>query len=426
MPVWRSSEPPHSPRGHRVDGVRVGVDFLQSAIEIGRPVRARAAAKPRYRALDALRGICALLVCLFHFRAAGPLGWSPFVRGSWLFVDFFFVLSGFVIAATYRDRLIAGDDRRGFVIRGFVIRRLGRIYPLHLAVLLAYVAVELAGLLAGVGGRPMFDANHSVPAIFAHLTLTQSFGGHGGLSWNQPSWTIAVEFWTYLLYAAAARCAGAGLERWLCVAIIASLAGLMLLSLPTLNVANGFSLLRCIAGFGVGAAAWRLWQQSGRVAAAPYRGATAVELIMIVAVTGFVCLAAENAASFAAPLLFGAVVLVFARAGGLVSRLLQTRGLQALGTLSFSIYMVHTFVQSRIDDVLPRFERLLHVPLLGTRTFASGRTISMIGTTPLAGTMLALVMLVLVIAVSALTWRYVEQPGQRLAGRLAARLAARP
>ncbi|OYU14477.1 MAG: acyltransferase [Alphaproteobacteria bacterium PA4] len=368
---------------------------------------------PRYRALDALRGVCALLVCLFHFRAAGPLGWSPFVRGSWLFVDFFFVLSGFVIAANYRDRLIAGNDRRGFVIR-----RLGRIYPLHLVMLLAYVAVELAGLLAGVGGRPMFDAHHSVPAILAHLTLTQPFAGHGGLSWNQPSWTIAVEFWTYLLYAAAARRAGEGLERWLGVAIIASLAGLMALSLPTLNIANGFSLLRCIAGFGVGAAAWQL---SGRVAAAPYRGATAVELVMVAAVITFVCLAAEHAASFAAPLLFGLVVLVFARAGGLVSRLLQTRGLQALGVLSFSIYMVHSFVQSRIDDVLPRFERLLHVQLLATRTFASGRTISVIGTTPLAGTLLALVMLALVLAVSALSRRHVEQPGQRLAKRLAAR-----
>ena len=49
-----------------------------------------------------------LLVCLFHFRANSPLTSLEFVRGSWMFVDFFFVLSSFVIAANDRQRLING------------------------------------------------------------------------------------------------------------------------------------------------------------------------------------------------------------------------------------------------------------------------------------------------------------------------------
>ena len=86
-----------------------------------------AVATHRYAALDSLRGVCALFVCLFHFRANGPIATLEFVRGSWLFVDFFFVLSGFVIAANYRERLVAGA-----FLRGFVILRFGRVYPLHL------------------------------------------------------------------------------------------------------------------------------------------------------------------------------------------------------------------------------------------------------------------------------------------------------
>jgi peptidoglycan/LPS O-acetylase OafA/YrhL len=61
----------------------------------------------RFIALDSWRGIAACLVALFHLEAYSHLVYShlnaaPFLRNSWLFVDFFFVLSGFVIAANYQ------------------------------------------------------------------------------------------------------------------------------------------------------------------------------------------------------------------------------------------------------------------------------------------------------------------------------------
>jgi peptidoglycan/LPS O-acetylase OafA/YrhL len=371
----------------------------------------------RYEALDSLRGICAILVCLFHFRAAGPFNALPFIRGSWLFVDFFFVLSGFVIAANYRDRLIKG----GF-LRGFVILRFGRVYPLHLVMLLAYIAVELVGVYLASKGtvkRPMFDAHHSVFSIFTNLTFTQSFGLHDVLTWNQPSWSIAVEFWTYLLFALAARRAGEGLERWLVVAIVASIAILLVATPYAINVTYSWSLVRCIYGFAVGAIIWRVWQRSGRTPDAPYRGATLVELAAVVAVIGFVSLCGSAPYNIVAPLLFGGVVLVFARGGGNASRLLLAAPLKTLGVLSFSIYMVHAFVQSRFSDVLRVVGRITHTPLISSKTGAGGDVIDVAGATPLQGMLLTLAMLVLVIAVSQLTWRLVELPGQRLARRLA-------
>ena len=373
----------------------------------------------RYEALDSLRGICALLVCMFHFHAAGPLTALPFVRGSWLFVDFFFVLSGFVIAANYRQRLI-----RGGFLRGFVILRFGRVYPLHFVMLAVYVAVELVGLYSaskGVARRPMFDDHHSVFAIFTNLTLTQAFGLHDVLTWNQPSWSIAVEFWTYLLFALVARLAGETLERWLSVAILISIAILMVVTPYGINVTYSWSLIRCIYGFAVGAIVWRLWQRSGREPTRPYPGALAVEVAAVLAVIAFVSLAGPTRANLAAPLLFGAAVIVFARAGGPISRLLLAAPLRTLGVLSFSIYMVHAFVQSRFDDVLRVVGRLLHVELIGTRIAADGTPADIVGTTPLQGTLLTVTMLIVVIAVSQVTWRLVELPGQRLARRLAGR-----
>jgi peptidoglycan/LPS O-acetylase OafA/YrhL len=349
----------------------------------------------RYEALDSLRGICALLVCLFHFKASGPIAALPFVRGSWLFVDFFFVLSGFVIAANYRERLIAG----GF-LRGFVILRFGRVYPLHLFMLLAFVAVELVGVVMAskdVMQRPMFDDRHSVAAIFTNLSFTQSFGLHDGLTWNQPAWSIAVEFWTYLLFALVARRAGAALETWLGAAIIISIGMLLWVSPDGINVTYSWSLLRCIYGFAVGAIAWRLWQRSGHEPIQPYRGATLAELATVAAVIAFVSLAATP------------------------PRVLLVRPLRILGVLSFSIYMVHAFVQARFDNVLGFIGQVARVDLLVSTTGAGGKVVTMVGATPAQGVVFTLVMLVVVVGVSHWTWQLVEIPGQRWARQLATR-----
>lgn len=62
----------------------------------------------RFDALDGWRGIAALMVSLFHFNAYHHFVASPFIRNAHLYVDFFFVLSGFVIAHAYADKLTGG------------------------------------------------------------------------------------------------------------------------------------------------------------------------------------------------------------------------------------------------------------------------------------------------------------------------------
>ena len=381
-----------------------------------------AAQKHRYQALDALRGLCALCVCLFHFRATGPISGLAFVHGSWLFVDFFFVLSGFVIAANYRERLIVG----GF-LRRFVILRLGRVYPLHVFMLLVFVAMELVGLALDVNGlmqREPFAGSTSVPALFSNLALLQAFGLHPGLTWNGPSWSIAVEFWTYVLFALAARAAGQCLETLLVLAALVSIAILVVATPHGINVSHNWSLFRCIYGFAVGALAWRWWSLRGLSPQPGAAGGTAMELAAVAAVVAFVSFADRFGINLLAPLVFGAALLVFAREAGAVSRLLLAGPLQWLGLLSYSIYMVHTFVQSRFDDVLRVAERPLGIPLTTQGHNAAGGTMDLAGATSLQGMVLTLVMLVLVIGTAAFTQRFVELPGQRLARRIAQRPAA--
>ncbi len=81
--------------------------------------------KPRYEILDGLRGVAALMVVAFHIceaHAASPL--SQAINHGYLAVDFFFLLSGFVVGYAYDDRW----GRMG--LRGFFARRLIRLHPM--------------------------------------------------------------------------------------------------------------------------------------------------------------------------------------------------------------------------------------------------------------------------------------------------------
>ena len=99
-------------------------------------------------------------------------------------VNFFLVLSGFVIAHAYRDRLAAG----GAEVWAFVVRRIGRLWPLHVAVHCAFIGLQLAVLVAAhvgidVGQRAAFQRS-SLDEIPANLLLVQAWGFYDTPTWN--------------------------------------------------------------------------------------------------------------------------------------------------------------------------------------------------------------------------------------------------
>src|SRR5467141_5130938 len=117
----------------------------------------------RFVVLDSWRGIAACLVALFHLEAYSHLVHShlhgvPFLSNSWLFVDFFFVLSGFVIAANYQQRLLDG-----FGVGRFLFLRLGRLYPLHFTMLALFIGCELLRVLRRVLDPTLSFADSVVP-----------------------------------------------------------------------------------------------------------------------------------------------------------------------------------------------------------------------------------------------------------------------
>src|SRR3546814_12632267 len=95
-------------------------------------------ARPELRALTSVRGLAAWMVVLYHIRlsiAGLPEAWVDVFAKGYLAVDFFFLLSGFVIWLTYGERL---RERDASVV-AFWQRRIARIYPLHLFMLVSEI-----------------------------------------------------------------------------------------------------------------------------------------------------------------------------------------------------------------------------------------------------------------------------------------------
>lgn len=155
--------------------------------------------KAHFRVLDSWRDIAALLVSFFHLNLYSAIDSLDFIRNAYFFVDFFFVLSGFVITYSYADRLKTLED-----LGSFAIRRFGRLWPLHAVVLLAFVAAESAKCVMAARGAsfylPLFTGTNALSTIPMNLVFGQSFGFVEHLTWNPPSWSICAEFWTYLVF----------------------------------------------------------------------------------------------------------------------------------------------------------------------------------------------------------------------------------
>ncbi|WP_294591527.1 acyltransferase [uncultured Rikenella sp.] len=163
--------------------------------------------KPHYEILDGLRGVAALIVVAFHLfeiYAVDPLYVVPFINHGYLAVDFFFVLSGFVIGYAY-------DDRWGrMTLWDFCKRRVIRLQPM------VVVGAVIGGLCFYFGAGKMFPQIGEVPVwqmllvMLAGCLLIPTTAAirqpwHEMFPLNGPAWSLFFEYIGNLLYAAVVR-----------------------------------------------------------------------------------------------------------------------------------------------------------------------------------------------------------------------------
>ncbi|MDO6413393.1 acyltransferase [Sphingomonas sp. BIUV-7] len=268
---------------------------------------------PPFFALNSLRGIFACCVAISHFHSDGILSQSTLIQRAGYFVDFFFVLSGFVIMASYGGRL-----RSGFSTLRFMALRVGRLYPLHVAVMSAMAAVQLmAGVVGPAIGLSQLG-DYPVPAFVRTLFLVQIFSTESPAGWNLPTWSIAAEIWAYLIFAALCRFSG----RLFPIAIVAMIVVAPAFSPDYVFTIRTGALPRCLYGFGIGVLCYLAWQ----FREAPLRAMTTMiasflEIGAVSSALAAICLASPTVAYFLCPWLFASVILLLAagREASLVS-----------------------------------------------------------------------------------------------------------
>lgn len=166
---------------------------------------ASSARRPELAALTSLRGIAALFVLSHHFmfvlldRLPQVIP-SHLFHKSYLWVDLFFLLSGFVLTYVYQSRFESGMKKTDY--RRFMWARFARIYPLHVFILALFVLFELLQLWLVssqvIGAERLdkpFTGSDTPITLLTNLLLLQTF--HWDAYWNQPAWSISAEWLTY-------------------------------------------------------------------------------------------------------------------------------------------------------------------------------------------------------------------------------------
>lgn len=338
--------------------------------------------KQRFVVLDGLRGIAAIAVLLYHFGQMTNL--TVFPNGG-LAVDFFFILSGFVISEAYGDKLGSSLS-----FRAFAARRVLRLYPMVIVGASLGLATIVLGLDTGLRNRTLSAAEETTAFVFGVLLLPHSpFPDWTWTRWpiNPPYWSLFFEVIINLVFALFGfRLSSKALTAVAAVSF-AALAAISLGDTPKfLLVGSG---LRTLLGFTIGVLLHRAHAAGME---SKFQVPAVMPFALVVALlwgpTG------ENGvySLLAVPVLAAVVAFCRSTAQGEA----QEKVCTALGDLSYPLYAIH-------------------FPILWI-------LVSIVPVTDLTGARLFSFVILLVVGTSALAFglaKYFDEPFRRVVGQAA-------
>ncbi|TLV02600.1 acyltransferase family protein [Dyadobacter luticola] len=324
--------------------------------------------KHRFEVLDIFRGLFASLVFLYHLSpfAKTVIINNAFVENADMFVDFFFVLSGFVIAYSYQAISNFGE------VKLFLKKRFFRIYPLHIFMLMLFVGVEIAKnmLTAYVKVNNPNDPDNNIYTFISSLFLLNStpIFNPKDVSWNIPSWSISAEMVAYIVFAlitlAIFSLRFEKMKNWIyfLLVIAASMALISIQDGFKLDFTFDYGFLRGIIGFFLGAICVNVFRNTySSFSKSPSSLFTVLEILSIAAI--IIMISAGHILKkfgFVYEFLFFASIYIFAFEKGIISNAMkQVKLLHNLGKYSYSIYMSHALMISLFNVA---FIRILKFP----------------------------------------------------------------
>jgi peptidoglycan/LPS O-acetylase OafA/YrhL len=370
--------------------------------------------------LTPLRGIASLLTVLYHIDLMLGAGGNLLVKFKdsllftklYLMVDFFFVLSGFIMFYVYGKWF--KDSIRWPAFKQFGIARFARVYPLHFCMLFFLIAERLWYLHTGAADNPFTASSDTGVSVISNLFLVQSMNLHNWFSWNNAAWSISTEWWMYMVFPFLVKPFLHLAGRGRLLVVMTCITGYLLIMFyiqqfvttppalsfifsgkpeATLNVSYQFGFLRCLFGFVLGMITYLAYKDN--LAKKFFaRGSVFVLLSLCLFTSLHFALWDVVSVNF-----FPLMILSAAYGSKKMNRFFSRKPLQRIGDWSYSIYLVHQPILYTIFDLFTYFNPPARNAPPPSFSVGFGWTFS-------------LVFVALTLFVASITFRYIELPAR--------------
>jgi len=363
----------------------------------------------RFEALDSFRGLAALFVVIHHMYYLGSITEWSFFRHSALFVEFFFILSGFVLSHSYAYK-------KEIYFKDYVISRTFRIFPLHLVVLSAFILLELLKLWITQNSQSLkivtFENNMAISEILPNILLLQAWlPNASNISYNPPAWSISIEYYMYMIF----------FTTLLFKPPFKTMSWILIsLSMFTLSVIQYDNIddviIRGLSSFFLGTLVYRAYKLFESKVSMNSSYFTLLEMMLLISVC-YVVSSNIVYQSIIVNILFAITVWVFAFEKGFISFFLRYKIFLYFGKLSYSIYMIHVFIIFSFYWMIRLTEKLFNVHL----TPIVKNTLYIDLGSSFYNNILVGCLIGLIVLVSHFTYKYIEQKGQLIGSKLRTR-----
>jgi peptidoglycan/LPS O-acetylase OafA/YrhL len=305
--------------------------------------------------LTALRGIAALFVAAYHFNQyvlpVVNTEWTLAHLRGYLWADFFFILSGFIMTYVYQKQFETGITIQSFF--AFMRLRFARLYPVHLLTLGWLIVLYIIVVkLCQVTLEPVLQSVFNPSSIVLHLLMLHGFNTVWSTTWNIPAWAIGSEWLMYLVFPFLVFSMQKKRLLFIILLFIAILCAYAYVTMPMSDVylANTWlqhlpnsidhyvfplNFIRCFAGFLLGMMTHYLYELKWA------NNLLKRNDLFAFSVLSFFVFCHFSFPDWCTVMLFPMMILSAAYNENLVAKYLGNKHLQAIGSWSYSIYMGH-------------------------------------------------------------------------------------
>lgn len=299
--------------------------------------------KAHLKSLTGLKGLGILVIVLYHTLDPQAFGFQSLTGliknyGGYLGNYLFFMLSGFVMAYSYQERIMT----RSVAFPDFLRSRLIRLYPLYLITNMVMLGIYIA---TGTGPRLNLEQ------LLLHLTMQGTGGFSGAVQYNYPTWFVCALLVCYLLYYLLAYRAK-NRTHYLVLLTIGMLTGYWLLktdlAFPYLYRVNGEAYLNFFAGC-------LLCELVTRKPPIHRTRRVMVSLACVFTVAALMVLTDINAVAGDVRIVFTVMVcaplIYLALECRPICWLLERKPAEMLGSISASVFFWHVIIENRFTYV---------------------------------------------------------------------------